>query len=427
MASTAPTERPVRVEPTTPTERTASAPQPPDAPDAGVLFPDMNPRVRRRRSRLAGAVLLSLALGVGFSVFHTSGAGYAVPPTPSFGKDIDGYADYDPQSTCDPVAKPGVKAFRDLLLRAYPETRDLGIVRACDVGGRSEHKEGRAFDWGVRANVPAERADAEEVLRWLLATDDQGNRNALARRFGIMYVIWNHRIWSAARADEGWRPYHGSDPHTDHVHVSFSWDGANMRTTWWTAAMHAAPNKVAPVAPAVTTATTMPPAGAGAAGRAATTVPMTMAPTTMAPASAASSMGEASPPATDPEPGMDATNMPAPAGDQGAGDGGGAAMGPGPTTMPGNPTTLPADGQGDAPGPTTTSAGMLPISGTGAALAGVLAVLLGIAGALLLVKGSMIPVGPLGPFGSRLGGARLNAARRAARAMPPPIAVKLGR
>lgn len=42
-----------------------------------------------------------------------------------------------------------------------------------------------------------------------------------AEQHGISYVIWNRRIWSADRADEGWRTYNGSNPHIDHVHVSF--------------------------------------------------------------------------------------------------------------------------------------------------------------------------------------------------------------
>ena len=55
---------------------------------------------------------------------------------------------YQAQTTCSPTAKPGVADFAARLLRAYPTTRSLGIVRACSVGGTSEHKEGRAFDWG---------------------------------------------------------------------------------------------------------------------------------------------------------------------------------------------------------------------------------------------------------------------------------------
>lgn len=36
----------------------------------------------------------------------------------------------------------------------------------------------------------------------------------------VKYVIFNRRIWSKARASEGWRRYSGSNPHTTHVHVS---------------------------------------------------------------------------------------------------------------------------------------------------------------------------------------------------------------
>lgn len=36
----------------------------------------------------------------------------------------------------------------------------------------------------------------------------------------LKYVIWNKQIWSRARASEGWRRYTGSNPHTQHMHVS---------------------------------------------------------------------------------------------------------------------------------------------------------------------------------------------------------------
>lgn len=36
----------------------------------------------------------------------------------------------------------------------------------------------------------------------------------------LKYVIHNRKIWSKARATAGWRTYTGSDPHTDHIHVS---------------------------------------------------------------------------------------------------------------------------------------------------------------------------------------------------------------
>lgn len=194
----------------------------------------------QQRSVLAGrgrsilALLIVLALGW-LGPGGTPAA--AALPTPSFGPGIDSYADYVAQSTCDPVAKPGVTDFRALVLRAYPSTGDDGIVRACDIGSTSEHKEGRAWDWHVSAS--SQPAVAADLLGWLLATDSNGNRNALLRRLGIMYIIWNGKIFGAYAAGQGWRPYAcggttGRDCHTTHVHFSFSWDGALRQTSWWT-------------------------------------------------------------------------------------------------------------------------------------------------------------------------------------------------
>lgn len=157
----------------------------------------------------------------------------AAPPAPDFGPAVDPYASNVPQSTCDTSPKPGTVDFMNLVLRAYPGTGDLGISRPCAAGGVSEHKEGRAWDWAVDVNTQAHLAN--DLLNWLLATDRHGNPHALARRFGIQYIIWNRRIWGAYAADQGWRPYTGDNPHTDHVHFTFSWAGANRATSWWSA------------------------------------------------------------------------------------------------------------------------------------------------------------------------------------------------
>jgi hypothetical protein len=151
----------------------------------------------------------------------------------AFTASIEGLAAYEPQRTCDGTAKPGTTALRNLLLRDNAGSRNLGIVRGCSIGGTSEHKEGRAFDWGVNVGNAKERAEADAFVAKLLATDQFGNKYALARRMGVMYVIWNRQIWSAYRASEGWRPYHGASAHTDHVHISLSWAGANARTSFW--------------------------------------------------------------------------------------------------------------------------------------------------------------------------------------------------
>lgn len=170
---------------------------------------------------------------------------WASPPAPTFGPVIEDYAEYQGQTRCRPKAKPGVVSFQQMLQTSYPDSTWFGISRACKVGGRSEHKEGRALDWSRNAKVPVERAEVQDLLGWLLATDAYGNEHAMARRFGIMYVIWNRRMWSSW--DEGWEIYcvqkrrrckdpdskAALHPHRDHVHFSFGWPGARMETTYW--------------------------------------------------------------------------------------------------------------------------------------------------------------------------------------------------
>jgi hypothetical protein len=154
---------------------------------------------------------------------------------------IDPYQPSDPQVTCDPTPKPGVEDFATMLIETYPATGSSGITRSCDVGGGSEHKEGRAFDWTASVSDPTQRAAVESAIRWLLATDEHGNEHAMFRRFGLMYIIWNRQIFASYRHDEGWRPYSCNpgasfdDCHVGHAHFSFSWDGAMRRTSWWTA------------------------------------------------------------------------------------------------------------------------------------------------------------------------------------------------
>lgn len=197
---------------------------------------------------------LSAAITVLTVVTLAAPAG-ATPSAPSFGPVIDEVAGWDSQSKCDPKAKPGVLAFQAMVLRAYPGTGAGSISRACSVGGQSEHKEGRAWDWSVNVAVPSQKSAADELIKWLGADDEYGNDSAMARRLGIMYVIWNRRMWHPG---SGWSVYCVQKkagckdpddgglrhPHTDHVHFSFTWDGARKETSFW----HPNASKLADVA-----------------------------------------------------------------------------------------------------------------------------------------------------------------------------------
>ena len=143
---------------------------------------------------------------------------------------VDPVSPYLPQVTCSPVDMVGPTMLRDLLLTTYGVGRGAGISRGC-TEGLSEHSEGRALDWMVDVKNAAEKAAAADFLAWV--TRDDGVN---ARRLGIMYVIYNKKIWSVYNMQAGWRTSAG---HTDHVHVSFSWNGARGATSFWTGAVAA--------------------------------------------------------------------------------------------------------------------------------------------------------------------------------------------
>jgi hypothetical protein len=174
----------------------------------------------------------------------------AAPPTVSPGSAIEALAPYQGQKVCDPVVRPGAAALRRLVLQHYPGTGDSGVVRACTAAGVSEHKEGRAWDWRVTTANPTHVAQVAEFTSWLLAPDAHGNTAAMPRRLGIMYMIWDAKIWKSYQADKGWQRYTGGSPHTDHVHFSLSWAGAYGQTSYWTRTV--APVMTGPVPPVTT-------------------------------------------------------------------------------------------------------------------------------------------------------------------------------
>ncbi|MBK5308071.1 MAG: hypothetical protein JJD92_15405 [Frankiaceae bacterium] len=199
-------------------------------------------RVPLRRPSL---VILGLVGALTVSVVPAA----AAPVTRMPSRAIEVMSPYQAQSTCNPTPKPGTLALSTIVMAAYPGTGTSGIARDCAIGGRSEHKEGRAWDWHVTYASTKQRAQAADFVHWLFATDPYGNRFGQARRLGVMYVIWNKKIWSSYNAGAGWRPYTGADPHTSHMHISLSWAGALKKTSYWTGAV--SPVLRAPGSPAV--------------------------------------------------------------------------------------------------------------------------------------------------------------------------------
>jgi hypothetical protein len=204
-------------------------------------------------SLLATAALLAAPVAVGTAAARPdpvrSVTGHRVtPPVPmpatprglpaqaDWGTAIEALAPYQPQIACAASPMRGVAALRDLALASYPRGSDGGAIRSCASGGQSEHKEGRAWDWMLDVGNLADRRTAGDFLSWLLATR-RGEVAAMARRLGVMYVIYNRKIW--ATYSPGWRDYSGADPHTSHIHLSLSWNGARGTTSFWRGAVPA--------------------------------------------------------------------------------------------------------------------------------------------------------------------------------------------
>lgn len=198
----------------------------------------------RRRSRPAAVALLLAGLLAGLLAVVV---GPAAPPARGLGYSplVDAPAPYQGQTTCARAPLPGTVALSRWLMRTYRATGSMGLLRGCKTGGQSEHKDGRAFDWRADVRKKKQRRAAYDFIRKALATDAQGNPHALARRMGIMYLIYNDTIWSSYRGFEP-RPYLNSAcktrkkcsrtlRHKNHVHLSLGWAGASGQTSWYRA------------------------------------------------------------------------------------------------------------------------------------------------------------------------------------------------
>jgi hypothetical protein len=138
------------------------------------------------------------------------------------------YAGGDPNRLVDDPTSDGQITARTASILAQVRAGFTASSWACwspRPGTNSEHPLGRACDgtFGNSIGTPATGASLElgwAVVNWL---------KTHAASIGIDYLIWQGRIWSLARAAEGWRPYNGGgmhDPaavtggHFDHAHWS---------------------------------------------------------------------------------------------------------------------------------------------------------------------------------------------------------------
>ncbi|USQ80068.1 cell wall-binding repeat-containing protein [Ornithinimicrobium faecis] len=166
------------------------------------------------------------ALGDGPELTDAEIAAVPAPPSKTLPPTLDAAPPWFYTYSCDPNNKPGMVAFANLMANHYDRPTWWGS-RSCIAGDNSQHYEGRAVDWPMNAYNAADKAIGDSVAQWLTA-----NNGEMARRFGVQSVIWNRQSWYLYKPGS-WYPYNGASPHTDHLHISFSWDGAMGRTSWW--------------------------------------------------------------------------------------------------------------------------------------------------------------------------------------------------
>jgi hypothetical protein len=189
---------------------------------------------RPRPRRLLTLVVVTIAC---FAVVGSAQAAYAP---------VEPFARYDPQSTCSPKVKAGTKTLGKWIVASYRGGYG-STSRPCRGGSVSEHKEGRAFDWRLNGRSKTDRARAARFLKRITATGPTGEQAELARRMGVMYLIWSDRIYASY---DGFRPrvYRSSScrgkklrkcsktlRHLDHMHISLSRAGSKAQTSFYTA------------------------------------------------------------------------------------------------------------------------------------------------------------------------------------------------
>lgn len=127
---------------------------------------------------------------------------------------------------------PGTLEFAAFLRRRFSQIRGAGGFDCCrqntgNTAYLSVHSIGRAIDLSIPLlNGDANNTAGDAVANWLVEH---------AQEIGVQIVIWDRSSWRAERAaGDKLRPYTGPIPHTDHIHMELSLDGANRRTPFFT-------------------------------------------------------------------------------------------------------------------------------------------------------------------------------------------------
>ncbi|TQN32719.1 hypothetical protein FHX37_2697 [Haloactinospora alba] len=114
-------------------------------------------------------------------------------------------------------ATPRMAGIRDEIVREFGAPYPVGCLRPGDNSG--EHGSGRACDFMMSSGGATPSAQHQQ-LGQEIANYAQSN----ADRLGVMYIIWEQKIWDTRNPGAGWKPMDDrggtTANHYDHVHIS---------------------------------------------------------------------------------------------------------------------------------------------------------------------------------------------------------------
>jgi hypothetical protein len=160
-------------------------------------------------------------------VTATAHSAIGLPDPGTLGSPEEGYAIYD--ESFDQISACNNGEMRSGMSDFATYLGQFGIVAhnyaSCQTGF---HPRGMALDVYV-SGTDGKQAFAD----WLTAND-----NEMARRLGVVQIVWNYHMWRAYYAGAGkpqgaFGDYGGSNPHTDHVHLSFGEAAAEGATSFF--------------------------------------------------------------------------------------------------------------------------------------------------------------------------------------------------
>lgn len=121
-----------------------------------------------------------------------------------------------------PYIDPALGVLRSQLRAKYPGVVIYWIGDPAHQGRPSDHNpeaDGSVDAIDVMVGPHFSESQADELVNTLVHFHD----------WRISYIIWKRRIW---KYSTGWKTYNGSDPHTNHIHISRNDVQENNTNPW---------------------------------------------------------------------------------------------------------------------------------------------------------------------------------------------------